>query len=111
MAIDRPNKDYILPYNNDYYAWICLDQEELDRPVPNQFPKSEGRTWRTYSTATIDPLGNYFILVGEHDHLGNRKDRITEQEFQLWRDHFVGRNIWTVFEAKEYMKQFSNGEE
>jgi hypothetical protein len=110
-ATDRPNSDYIHPQNHDYYAWICMDKEELDLPIPSNFPFSEGKTWRDYSTHTIDPTGLDFIHVGYRDKNGNRKERITEAEFQCWRDHFKGRNIWNVTEAKEYMKQFQGDEE
>ena len=104
-ATDRPNSDYIHS-NGDYYAWICLDTEELSLPIPSNFPNSEGKTWANYSTHTIDPTGLDFIRAGYRDENGNRKERITEQEFQTWRDHFAGRNIWTFQEAKDYMKQF-----
>jgi hypothetical protein len=110
-AIDRPNSDYILPCNRDYYAWICLDKEELEQLVPEQFPMRNDRMWKDYCSLVNTPDGLTFIKVGyiEDDH-GNRKARISKEEFQLYRDHFKGRNIWTFNEAMEYMKQFELGE-
>lgn len=103
-------KDYINKDNGDYYAWICLEKDEIMQEVPKHFPNSEGKTWLNYSTHIIDPLGNDFIIVGYRDENGNRKDRITKEEFHLWLDHFEGRNIWTLAEAREYMKQFQTEE-
>ena len=107
-ATDRPNSAY-MHSNGDYYAWICLDELELDEQVPYQFPYSEGKTWGEYArimTVENDPDKLKFILVGYRDENGNRKERITEQEFNLYRDYFAGRNIWTFQEAKDYKKQF-----
>lgn len=96
--------------NGELYAWLCIDQEELNQEVPSHFPLSSNRTWSTYSSLTYLPNGLIFIIVGEHDMDGNRKDIICDDEFQLWLDHFVGRNFWNLEEAREYMKQFESTE-
>ena len=99
------HKQYRLD-NGELYAWICLDDGESEQQVPEQFPKSAGRTWGNYSTLILLPNGLTFILVGEHDSNGNRKECISDEEFGLWQEHFAGRNIWCYSEAQEYMKQF-----
>lgn len=102
-------KNYINPANNDYYAWVNLTDEELEQPVPSQFLNSEGKKWKEYSSITkVD--GNNFILAGYRDENGNRKDRISEEEFQVWLDYFEGRNVWNLEEGREYMKQFQTEE-
>lgn len=97
--------------NGELYAWICLDEKEFEQSVPKQFPKSEGRTWRIYSTLISLPNGLTFILVGEHDQNGNREKCVTDDEFAIWQDHFAGRNIWCYAEAIEYMKQFQGADD
>jgi len=93
--------------NGEIYGWICLDKEELAKPVPANFPKSENRTWQDYSTVINLPNGLSFLLIGEHDSQGNRKECITDEELMLWQEHFTGRNIWNYADAQEYMKQFN----
>lgn len=92
--------------NGELYAWICLNEGEIEQSIPREFPKSDGRAWGTYSTLIPMPNGLIFILVGEHDTNGNRVERISDEEFALWQKHFSGRNIWCYAEAVEYMKQF-----
>lgn len=103
-------KNYINPANGDYYAWICLSDEELNSVVPSQFLNSEWKKWKEYTTVTTDPEWNKFILAWYRDENWNRKDRITKEEFDTYLEHFEGRNIRNLDEAQEYMKQFMTDE-
>lgn len=94
--------------NGELYAWLCLDEYELNLPVPKEFPNSENKTWSNYSTITVTPDNYIFILVGEHDIYGNRKEVISDDEFELWVTHFSGRNFWNYEDARSYMNQFES---
>ena len=107
-AIDRPNSDYL--YNGDYYAFVCVDKAELEEPL-FLAPYGNGRKLRDCTHWQQLPNTEIFVQCRCYPEKGWREDRAKEEEFQLWRDHFSGRNIWTVTEAKEYMKQFGGDEE
>jgi hypothetical protein len=107
MATNRPNADYL--YNSDYYAFVCIDQTELDEALYLP-PYGNGRALRDCTHWQQFPNGEIFVQCRCYPEQGWREDRATEAEFQLWRDKYQGRNVWTVAEKIEYEKQFGSDE-
>ena len=99
MSRLRPNSDYKLS-NGEYYMWLYMDEAELDQVCPIQY--ANGRTYRECCTVYfVERTQEYFIQARVKIE-PYRKQRMTEAEFQSWRDLFQDRGHWTFAEAIAY---------
>lgn len=102
MSRLRPNSEFKLS-NGEYYMWLHMDESELDDVCP--LPYANGRTYRECcSVYFVERTQEYFIQARVKVE-PYRINRMSEDEFQSWRDLFTDRGHWTFAEANMYRSE------